>query len=301
MGKIALVFSGQGAQYTGMGRDFYESSPAAKAVFDRLDALRPNTSSQCFTADKETLSQTITTQPCVFAANYAAAAAVAEAGIRADYLAGFSLGEVSALAFGGYLTLEQAFSYVCRRGEEMDKAAKAQAGAMFAVMAKDLDALEQLCAGMSGAYPVNYNCPGQTVVSCHTEQADAFAAAAKAAGMRAMKLAVSGGFHSPMMLPAADALAAEFAPLTLAEPTIPVIANATARPYECADQMFLQIHTPVYWQRSVESLIEQGVTTFIEVGVDKTLTGLIGKISKDVTALTVENQEGLQRMLEVLA
>ena len=301
MGKIALVFSGQGAQYTGMGQSFYETSPAAKAVFDRLDALRPGTSSQCFTADKETLSVTINTQPCVFTANYAAAAAVAEAGIQADYLAGFSLGEVSALAFGGYLTLEQAFQYVCRRGEEMDKAAKAQAGAMFAVMAKDVDALEQLCLTLPGVYPVNYNCPGQTVVSCRTEQADAFAAAAKAAGLRAMKLAVSGGFHSPMMLPAARALGAEFADLTLAEPTIPVISNCTAREYESARQMFLQIHSPVQWQRSVEYLIAQGVTTFIEVSVGKTLTGLIGKISKEVTALSVENQEGLQRILEVLA
>ena len=301
MGKIALVFSGQGAQYTGMGQSFYETSPAAKTVFDRLDALRPGTSRQCFTADKETLSVTVNTQPCVFAANLAAAAAVAEAGVKADYLAGFSLGEVSALAFGGYLTTEQAFQYVCRRGEEMDKAAKAQAGAMFAVMAKDLAALEALCASLPGIYPVNYNGPGQTVVSCRAEQADAFAAAAKAAGLRAMKLAVSGGFHSPMMAPAAEVLAAEFAGLTLAEPTIPVIANCTARSYETASQMFLQIHSPVLWQSSVEYLIAQGVTTFIEVGVGKTLTGLVGKISKEVTALTAENQEGLQHMLEVLS
>ena len=301
MGKIALVFSGQGAQYTGMGQSFYETSPAAKTVFDRLDALRPGTSRQCFTADKETLSVTVNTQPCVFAANLAAAAAVAEAGVKADYLAGFSLGEVSALAFGGYLTTEQAFQYVCRRGEEMDKAAKAQAGAMFAVMAKDLAALEALCASLPGIYPVNYNGPGQTVVSCRAEQADAFAAAAKAAGLRAMKLAVSGGFHSPMMASATEVLAAEFAGLTLAEPTIPVIANCNARSYETASQMFLQIHSPVLWQSSVEYLIAQGVTTFIEVGVGKTLTGLVSKISKEVTALTAENQEGLQHMLEVLS
>jgi len=301
MGKIALVFSGQGAQYTGMGQSFYETSPAAKAVFDTLDSIRPDTSTQCFTADKETLSQTATTQPCIFAANYAAAAAVAEAGIQADYLAGFSLGELSALAFGGYLSLEDAFRYVCHRGEEMDKAAKAQAGAMFAVMTKDTEALERLCFTLPGVYPVNYNCPGQTVVSCGAEQADAFAAEAKAAGFRAMKLAVSGGFHSPMMLPAARALSAAYAGLTLAAPRIPVIANSTARAYEGAQQMFLQIHTPVYWQHSIEHLIEQGVTTFIEVGVGKTLTGLIGKISREVTALTVENQEGLQRTLEVLS
>jgi len=301
MGKIALVFSGQGNQYTGMGQSFYETSPAARTVFDALDALRPGTAQQCFTADKETLSQTINTQPCLFAANYAAAAAVAEAGIRPDFLAGYSLGEVPAMAFGGYLTLEQAFRYVCRRGEEMDKAARAQAGAMFAIMGKDLTALEALCATLPGVYPVNYNCPGQTVVSCEAAQADAFAAAAKAAGFRSMKLAVSGGFHSPMMRPAADVLAAEFAALTLAAPAIPAISNCTAQPYENASQMFLQIHSPVLWQRSVEYLIAQGVTTFIEVGVGKTLTGLIGKISNNVTALTVENQEGLRRTLEVLS
>lgn len=128
MGKIALVFSGQGAQYSGMGQSLYQCSPAAKAVFDQAESLRPGTIQQCFTGDKATLSITRNTQPCLFCVDLAAAAALEEKGLKADFAAGFSLGEIPALAFGGYLSVEQAFSFVCRRAQEMDQCAQGSSG-----------------------------------------------------------------------------------------------------------------------------------------------------------------------------
>lgn len=298
MGKIAFVFSGQGAQYTGMGQELCAQSPAAAQAFAQADALRPGTSETCFTADKEQLSVTKTTQPCVFTVDYAAAAALREAGIAPDYLAGFSLGEVAALAFGKYMSFEEAFRYVCRRAELMDACAQREHGVMFAVLNLNAQQVEALCAQLDGAYPVNYNSPAQTVVSCREPCAEDFAALVKQAGGRAMKLAVSGGFHSPMMDEAAETLAQEYADLQLAAPELPVISNVTARPYEAAAQMFLQVHAPVQWQATVEYLIAQGVDCFYEVGPGKTLTGLIKKISKDVAAYNVEDQATLEKALQ---
>ncbi len=157
MGKIAFVFSGQGAQYTGMGKELYECSPAAKAVFDMADSIRQGTSTQCFEADKETLSITVNTQPCVFTADLAAAAAVAEKGIKPDYLAGFSLGEIAALGFGGVMSYEEAFRLVCKRGELMDKAAKENEGAMVAVMKITPEKVEELAKQFDNTYRCSYH------------------------------------------------------------------------------------------------------------------------------------------------
>lgn len=300
MGRLAFVFSGQGSQYTGMGKSLCEASPAAAAIFEMADALRPGTSAQCFCAGKEVLSQTVNTQPCVFSVDLAAAAALKEQGIVPQYLAGFSLGEVPALAFGGYLSYEEAFSYVCRRGEAMDKCAGAEKGAMLAVLGMDTSAVETLCQAVGGAWPVNYNCPGQTVVACREENADALSAAIKVQKGRAMKLAVSGAFHSPLMEGAAEELGRAYETLTLKPPQIPVISNLTAQPYRGAEQMFAQVHSPVRWQETIEYLIDQGVDTFVEVGPGKPLSGLIAKIAKDVTALHVEDGETLRETLTAL-
>ncbi len=300
MGRLALVFAGQGSQYTGMGQSLCEGSAAAAAVFAMADTIRPGTSEQCFTAGKEVLSRTANTQPCVFAVDLAAAAALEEGGIRPDYLAGFSLGEVPALAFGGYLSQEEAFSYVCRRGEAMDACAGENRGAMLAALGLEAAAVEELCRGIGEAWPVNYNCPGQTVVACREEHAEALAAAIKAAGGRAMRLAVSGGFHSPLMAGAAEVLAVEYGSLALREPRVRVIANQTARPYERAGQMFDQVCSPVRWQETIEYLLARGVDTFVEVGPGKTLGGLISKISKEASVLRVEDAKTLEEALAAL-
>ena len=298
MGKIAFVFSGQGAQYTGMGRELYECSPAAKAVFDMADSIREGTSNQCFEADKETLSITVNTQPCVFTADLAAAAAVAEKGIRPDYLAGFSLGEIAALGFGGVMSYEEAFRLVCKRGELMDKAAKENEGAMVAVMKLTPEKVEELAKQFDSTYPVNYNSPAQTVVATTKENADKLVEAVKAEKGKGIKLAVSGAFHSPFMRSAAEGLGEYLADKELKTPEIPIYSNVTAQPYSGDIKQLIkaQAESPVQWQKTVENLIAEGVDTFIEVGVGKTLAGLIKKINKDVRVFNVENSETLEAL-----
>lgn len=296
--STALVFSGQGAQYTGMGKDLYENSPAAKAVFDMAESIRPGTIKQCFEGTKEELSVTINTQPCVFITDLAAAAAVAEKGVKIDCVAGFSLGEIAAIAFAGMLSYEDAFKLVCKRAELMDKAAKENPGAMAAIMKISPEQVEEICAGFEKAYPVNYNSPAQTVVAASQEEIDELCEKVKAVKGKAVKLAVSGAFHSPFMNGAADGLSEYLKDVDLKEPSIPVYANATAEPYKDDYKMLIsaQVNHPVKWQKSVENMIENGVNTFIEVGVGKTLTGLIKKINADVKAVNIENKEGLDTL-----
>ena len=169
MGKIAFVFAGQGAQYSGMGQSLREASPAARAVFDVADTLRPGTSAQCFAAPVEELSITENTQPCLYCVDLAAAKALEEAGVIPDYAAGFSLGEIAALSFAGVFSPEEGFGFVCRRGRAMQKAGEENPGAMAAVLKLSNEQVEQLCAGFEKVWPVNYNCPGQLV--CAGEKA----------------------------------------------------------------------------------------------------------------------------------
>ena len=165
MGKIAFLFSGQGAQYPGMGKSLCEASEAAKAVFDLADSIRSNTSAQCFSGTKEELSRTENTQPCVYCVDLAAAEALKASGIVPDVAAGFSLGEVAALTFCGVLTPEDGFRLVCKRASFMDEAAERTNGGMAAVLKLSDERVEELCAAHPGTYPVNYNCPGQVSVA----------------------------------------------------------------------------------------------------------------------------------------
>ena len=298
MGKTVFVFSGQGAQYPGMGKSLYDNSPAARAVFDMAEAIRPGTIKQCFEGTKEELSVTINTQPCVFAVDLASAAAVAEKGIRPDFAAGFSLGEIAALAFSGILSYEQAFRLVCKRAEFMDKAAGENPGAMAAVLKLSPEKAEEICSGFEKAYPVNYNSPAQTVVAASVDEIDALCEKVKEEKGKAVKLAVSGAFHSPFMDDAAAALAEYLEGVELSEPEIPVYANATAEPYsgDMKQLVSTQVNHPVKWQTTVENLVAQGADRFIEVGPGKTLTGLIKKINADVKAFNIETKEGLDAL-----
>lgn len=298
MGKIAFIFSGQGAQYSGMGKELYDFSPAAKAVYDMADNVREGTSKQCFEGSTEELCKTVNTQPCVFTADLAAAYALVEKGIKPDCVAGFSLGEIAALAFSKMLSDEEAFKLVCKRGELMDKAATENPGAMAAVMKITPQQVEEICSKFDKTYPVNYNSPAQTVVATTSENADKFCEAVKEAGGRAKLLAVSGAFHSPFMTKAADGLAEYMENVDFSEPETVIYSDVTAKPYEGDYKALVkaQVESPVKWQTIVENMVADGVDTFIEVGVGKTLTGLVKRINGDVKAFKVETPADIEAL-----
>lgn len=298
MGKIAFIFSGQGAQYSGMGKELYDFSPAAKAVYDMADSVREGTSKQCFEGSTEELCKTVNTQPCVFTADLAAAYALVERGIKPDCVAGFSLGEIAALAFSKMLSDEEAFKLVCKRGELMDKAATENPGAMAAVMKLTPQQVEEICSKFDKTYPVNYNSPAQTVVATTSENADKFCEAVKEAGGRAKLLAVSGAFHSPFMAEAADGLAEYMENIDFSQPETVIYSDVTAKPYEGDYKALVkaQVESPVKWQTIVENMVADGVDTFIEVGVGKTLTGLVKRINGDVKAFKVETPADIEAL-----
>ena len=223
-------------------------------------------------------------------------------------VAGFSLGEVAALTFAGAYTDEQGFELVCRRAELMAEAAEKNPGAMRAVVKLDAETVERLAAEAGDeCWPVNYNSPAQTVVAGTPEACERLDALVKEAGGRAMRVAVSGAFHSPFMAEAASGLAAYLADgHEPAEPSVPVLANRTAEPYpelaaERAELLASQVANPVQWVRTLERMAADGVDTFVEVGPGKTLTGLVGRTLDGVTALPCETLEQLEAVLAALS
>lgn len=295
MDQVAFVFSGQGAQYSGMGKDLYDSSPAAKEVFDRADAMRPGTSAQCFNGSKEELSVTINTQPCIFCVDLAAAFSLKAAGITPCAVAGFSLGEIAALTFAQTFELDAGFRFVCKRAALMQAATEKQESVMVAVLKLKSEEVQHLCAQYESTYPVNYNCSGQTVVALAKEKQEHFCKAVQELGGRTVPLAVSGGFHSPFMDEAAKGLLIALNKIEVKNPILPVYSNLTAKPYgdDIKVTISKQVNSPVYWQSTIENMISDGISTFIEVGAGKTLCGLIRKIAPQVRVLNVENRTDL--------
>lgn len=287
MGRVAFVFSGQGDQYPGMGKELFEKYPTAGGIFDLCDQIRPGTANQCFSGTAEELKETANTQPCLFAMELAAAEVLREKGIVPDAVAGFSLGEVIAAAFAGLFDHSTGFSLVCRRGQLMQAAAEKQDTAMAAVVKLPTETVEALCAKHPGLYPVNYNCPGQITVSGLSSEMAAFSAEVKAAGGRALPLKVKGAFHSPFMADAAKAFAEDLAKTEMNPPTISLYSDVTAEEYS-GDPAYLlakQIASPVRWEALVRNLIAAGVDTFIEIGPGKTLANMIVKIDPAVKAV----------------
>lgn len=300
---IAFVFSGQGAQYSGMGKELYEASAAARQVFDLADSIRPGTSKQCFEGSEGELGITANTQPTLFCVDLAAARALREAGVKPDLAAGFSLGEIAALTYAGVFDDAAGFSFVCERAKAMQKAAEKSPGAMAAVLKLNNDQVEKLCNGFSHVYPVNYNCPGQLVVAGKKEQMDDFCTAVAEAGGKAVPLKVSGGFHSPFMDSASEKLASLLQGMKPGEAEIPVYGNLDAQIYgENPQQRIIQqVNHPVRWQETIENMVKAGADTFIEVGAGKTLCGLIKKTVKGARVLNVQDAQSLEKTIsEVL-
>lgn len=295
MGKIAFVFSGQGAQYSGMGQALYDGDPAARAVFDRLEQQRPGTLQQCFSGSEAELQRTENTQPCIFALELAAAAALAAKGVRCDACAGFSLGEIAALTHSGAVNLDEGFRLVCLRGRLMQREAEKHDCRMAAVVKLPPETVEALCARYEQVYPVNYNCPGQIAVAGRADQMALLGPAVKEAGGRAIPLKVGGGFHCPFMAPAAEEFAQALTGAAIQHPAIPLYSDYTAQPYtgDYIGLLSKQICSPVRWQALVENMAQAGVDTFIEVGPGKTLCGLIGKTLPEAKLLHVEDPDSL--------
>ncbi|WP_411677595.1 ACP S-malonyltransferase [Caproicibacter sp.] len=302
MGRIAVVFAGQGAQHTGMGKELYGVSQAARSVFEMAERIRPGTLRQCFDGTKKELSETVNTQPCVFAVDLACAAALREAGVEANGAAGFSLGEIAGLAFTGILSAEDAFRLVCRRAELMEQCSRNRPGSMAAVLGLENEKAEYVCK-KAGAWPVNYNCPGQLVAAGKADAIAALRGFSAEAGGKAVRLAVSGAFHSPLMSDASDGLAKELTQYTLRTPVMPLYSNVTAQPYGAgaAELIARQAKSPVLWQKTIENMISDGFDLFIEVGPGTTLCGLIHRISTKVAAVAVKNPDSLEEAVRMIS
>ncbi|MCR5388646.1 MAG: ACP S-malonyltransferase [Lachnospiraceae bacterium] len=288
MGKIAFVFSGQGDQYPGMGKDLYDKYPVAKEVFKLCDEIRPGTSGQCFEGTEDELKETKNTQSCLFATELAEALILKEKGIVPDAVAGFSLGEVVAATVGGVFDNETGFKLVCRRGELMQHEAEKSDTFMAAVLKLTYEQVKLICCMHTGVYPVNFNTPGQISVAGLSSEREGFLEDVKTVGGRAVLLKVNGAFHSPFMEDAAKGFAEELSKVKIQKSSIPLYSNKTGKPYEdnAAELLSEQICNPVRWEKTIRNMIEDGVDTFVEIGPGRTLTNMIKKIDGDVKSVS---------------
>ncbi len=286
----AYVFPGQGAQFVGMGKDLYENSETAKELFDKAnDILGFNITEIMFNGTDEELKQTKVTQPAVFLHSVILAKTLPD--FKPEMVAGHSLGEFSALVANGALSFEDALRLVSKRAMAMQKACEITPSTMAAVLNLDDKVVEDICASIDGVVvAANYNCPGQLVISGETKAVELACEKMKEAGAkRALILPVGGAFHSPMMEPAREELAAAIEATTFSTPICPVYQNVTANavsdPAEIKKNLITQLTAPVRWTQSIQQMIADGATQFTEVGPGKVLMGLINKINKDAETI----------------
>ncbi len=284
----AYVFPGQGAQFTGMGKDLYEQSAEAKEMFEKAnEILGFRITDIMFAGTAEQLKETKVTQPAIFLHSVILAHVMGEK-FMPQMVAGHSLGEFSALVAAGSLTFEDGLKLVSQRALAMQKACEIAPSTMAAVLGLDDKVVEEVCASIEGVVvPANYNCPGQLVISGETKAVEAACEAMKAAGAkRALILPVGGAFHSPMMEPAREELAAAIEKTTFSNPGCPVYQNVPATAVTTAEEikrnLITQLTAPVKWTQSVQNMVADGATSFVEVGPGNVLQGLVKKIASDV-------------------
>ena len=308
MSKTALLFAGQGAQVVGMGQDFAQSSPAAKAWFDRANAaLGYDLASICFKGPEPELTKTEHAQPGIFLVSWVACELLKERlpSFSFHATAGLSLGEFTALTAAGAMTFDDGLKVVRQRGVFMQEACAATQGGMAAIIGLDEAPTREVCA-QAGVSLANLNCPGQIVISGATDKIGPACELAKAKGAkRALPLPVAGAYHSPLMASAQPKLQAELERITLSPPAVPVIANVTALPHEAPDairaRLVEQVTSSVRWEASMRYLIGQGFTRFIELGPGAALSGFLKRIDKTAQVLNVADLASLEATAQALA
>jgi len=307
MGKTAVIFPGQGAQYVGMAKDFYDNFEDSKKVFDEADdVLDIELKKICF-EENDDINKTEYTQPAMVATEVAIYEHLKNAGLKADVFAGLSLGEYSALVAAGAMTLADGIKTVRRRGILMQNEVPLGMGGMAAVIAMDADKIAEICENTPGKVQIaNYNCPGQIVISGEAEAVKAASAAlAEAGAKRVIPLNVSGPFHSQMLVPAGEKLYDFLQGVDVAEGFAPYYCNADAEEITDAakvkELLKRQVYSSVRWQQTIENMIADGVDTFIEVGPGKTLTGFMKKINREVKSINIATVDDLVKLEELNA
>ncbi|HTZ47121.1 MAG TPA: ACP S-malonyltransferase [Verrucomicrobiae bacterium] len=307
MGKVAFIFPGQASQYPGMGKELAEKYPVARAVFEEADAaLGISISKICFEGTEEELKLTANTQPAILTVSVAAYRVLAERGITADYMAGHSLGEYSALVAAGSLNFADAVKVVRKRGTYMQEAVPAGQGSMAAIMGLSPTVVLEVCkkaAQGEVCSPANLNSPEQTVISGSAAAVKrAVEIASQTGAKRAVVLAVSAPFHCALMMPAQEKLEKDLATTKFADLQIPLVTNVDAdeigKGEEARSSLIRQVTMPVRWEESMRVLLDDSVNTFVEVGPGKVLTGLMRQIERSVTTLNVEDEKSLMATLD---
>lgn len=301
MNKTAFIYPGQGAQKAGMGKDFYEKSERAKHIFDRASELLDlDMAALCFEKN-DRLDITEYTQAALVTTSLAMTAVVEERGLKAQVTAGLSLGEYCAIAVAGGMSYEDAIVTVRKRGILMQNAVPSGVGAMKAVLGMEADTIEEVLKGIHGVSIANYNCPGQIVITGLQEAVEEAGTKLSAAGAkRVLPLNVSGPFHSPLLKEAGMQLKEVLDTVAINPLSIPYVSNVTGEyvsdSNETKDLLAAQVAASVRWQQSVETMIEKGVDTFVEIGPGKTLTGFMKKINRDVKTYNIETWEDMERV-----